>query len=235
MTRPFIIGIGGTCSNSGKTTLGVLLLRHLTTTCSREQPGVQCVPGGSPSAESCTPCASRGRWGAVKYTKTDLYSSLVDDKDILSLKDKDTGRFIEAGAEQVVWVKAPPRALEEILPLAMDRLLHLDGLIVEGNSAIEFLEPDIVIFIFGNRKERWKTGLDRLVRISDIIIYENESELPDLAKTKRLFLSDRGGVYGAQELIAVISDLIHERKAEGRTYENGCRQETGLRRRKETR
>ena len=101
-------------------------------------------------------------------------------------------------------------------------------------GAIEFLEPDIVKFIFGNRKERWKRDLERPASIS-VIIYENKSELPDVAKTKRLFLLDCGGVHGAHGLITVISDLIHERKAEGRTYEEGYRQETGLRRRKEAR
>jgi molybdopterin-guanine dinucleotide biosynthesis protein MobB len=195
MKRPFIIGVGGACSNTGKTTLGVLLLQYLT---------------------------SYGRWGAIKYTKKDLFVSLVHDKTALSQKDKDTGRFIEAGAEDVVWVKSPPRDLHEILPLAIDRLIHLDGLIVEGNSAIEFLEPDIVIFIFGNRKERWKTGIERLAGISDIIIYENESEIPEIAKTKRLFHGSRSGVDEIQKLFSLIAELIHEKDTERRNNKKSC-------------
>jgi len=60
--------------------------------------------------------------------------------------------------------------LEKLLSLALDRLLNLEGLVIEGNSAIEFLKSDIVIFIFGNDKERWKTGIESLVGISDIVI-----------------------------------------------------------------
>jgi hypothetical protein len=30
-----------------------------------------------------------------------------------------------------------------------------------GNSSIEFLKPDIVIFIFGNDNERRETGVER--------------------------------------------------------------------------
>ena len=137
-------------------------------------------------------------------------------------KDKDTGRFIQAGAEEVVWVKSPPQELEDILPLALERLSSLDGIIVEGNSAIEFLQPDIVIFIFGNDKERWKPGIERLVGISDIIVYENESELPEVAKTKRLFFGDRSGIKGVQGFLELISDLIYERKTERRNNEKGC-------------
>jgi molybdopterin-guanine dinucleotide biosynthesis protein len=181
MKRPFIIGIGGTCSNAGKTTTAVMLLRHLTSAGSGQQAMGKGGEGPDElSALTGPKLAGLGKWGAIKYTKTEFYASLIDDKETLSRKDKDTGRFIEAGAGEVVWVKSPPEGLEDILLLALERLSSLDGIVVEGNSAIEFLQPDIVIFIFGNEKERWKPGIERLAGISDIIIYENESELPGL-------------------------------------------------------
>ena len=136
MKRPFIIGIGGTCSNVGKTMTAVLLLQHLS--------------------------SGTEKWGAIKYTKTEFYTSLVDDKETLSRKDKDTGRFLEAGAGEVVWVKAPQRELADILPLALKRLSHNDGIIAEGNSAIEFLKPDIVIFMIGKMRSAGKQALKRL-------------------------------------------------------------------------
>ena len=60
--------------------------------------------------------------------------------------------------------------MEGLLSLARDRLFNLEGLAIEGNGAIEFLKPDIVIFIFGNDKERWKTGIESLAGISDKVI-----------------------------------------------------------------
>ena len=60
--------------------------------------------------------------------------------------------------------------MEKLLSLALDRLFNLEGLVIEGNSAIEFLKSDIVIFIFGNDKERWKTGIESLAGISDMVI-----------------------------------------------------------------
>ena len=220
MKRPFIIGVGGTCSNAGKTTTAVLLLKYLTQACSGQKATGE--TDHSPYAGACEKRDGSGRWGAIKYTKTDLYASLVDDKAVLFRKDKDTGRFIEAGAEDVVWVKSPPEDLEDMLPLALNRLSSLDGIVVEGNSAIEFLKPDIVIFIFGNDKERWKPGIERLVGISDVIVYENESELPEIAKTKRLFYGGGSGIKGVQVFFECISDLIDERKTERRNNEKGC-------------
>ena len=223
MKRPFIIGVGGTCSNSGKTTTAVLLLRYLASgkglqatyragedTCNVLSTVIHPKSGGP------------GKWGAIKYTKTELYASLVDDKTVLSRKDKDTGKFIDAGAEDVIWVKSPPRDLKDLLPRAVGRLSCLDGLVVEGNSAIEFLKPDIVIFMIGKNRECWKTGIEEIVSISDIIVYENESGLPEISKTKRLFRSDGSGIKEIQIFLKLISDLIHERKTKTRDNEKGC-------------
>jgi len=120
---PITIGIAGAGSGAGKTAFGELLLKHL-----------------------------RG-WGALKFTKTEIYTSVIDDEEILREEGKDTARYLAAGAEKVVWVKGPAglkddmNDLEEALTLALGRLAHLAGILIEGNSAIELLKPDIVIFI----------------------------------------------------------------------------------------
>ncbi len=223
MTRPFIIGVGGTSSNSGKTTTAVLLLRHLAA-----GKGQQSTDGSGEDTDNGLSTLTNpksggpGKWGAIKYTKTELYASLVDDKTLLYRKDKDTGKFIDAGAEDVIWVKSPPQDLKDLLPVALGRLSSLDGLVVEGNSAIEFLKPDIVIFMIGKNKECWKTGFEEIVSKADIIIYENESGLPKISKTKRLFCSDGSGIKEIQIFLKLISDLIYERKTETGNNEKGC-------------
>lgn len=214
MKKPLIIAVGGTCSNSGKTNLAVSLLKYLKESRRREQPAKTGRTYGRY-------CDNFGKWGAIKYTRTVLYASIVDDKAVLSQNDKDTGRFIDAGAEDVVWVKAPYKDLEEILPIALNRLYDLDGIIVEGNSVIEFLKPDIVIFIFGNNKELWKTGIEKHAGKADIIIYEKESELPEIAKSKRLFCGDAAGVKEVRGFFELISDLIYERKTDTGNNEKG--------------
>lgn len=214
MKRPFIIGVGGSCSNSGKTTFACALLKYLKKGGSAQQ-GREKNDGEAAHPafpEACLQFEGFQKWGAIKYTKTELYSSLVDDRAALSQSDKDTGRFLDAGADDVLWVKAPSDDVREVLPMAVERLSWLDGLVIEGNSAIEFLKPDIVIFILGNRKTLWKTNIDRLIGISDIILYENESELPEGAKTKRLFTKDMSRDEGLQEVFSFISGLIYERK-----------------------
>ena len=106
--------------------------------------------------------------------------------------------------------------------MAVGRLSSLDSLVAEGNSAIEFLKPDIVIFMIGKNRDCWKTGIEEILSISDIIIYENESGLPEISEKKRFFRSDGTGIRESRIFLKLISDLIYERKTETRDNEKGC-------------
>ncbi len=123
--RPVLIGIAGAGSGAGKTAFAEVLLESL--------------PG----------------WGAIKFTRTEIYTSVIEEMEVLLEEGKDTARLFRAGAEKVVWVQSPGgEDLEEALSLAVSKLATLRGILIEGNSAVEVLNPDIVIFIgAGNIKD----------------------------------------------------------------------------------
>lgn len=151
MHNPYIIGISGVSSNSGKTTFASALLKFFTSQINN--PYSERANTSSANNKAII-LKSKKRWGAIKYTKTDFYSSLIDDPNILNESGKDTQRFIESGAEEVLWVQSTQDDLPEIMTLALDRLHHLDGIIVEGNSAIDSIKPDIIILVsIGNNSE----------------------------------------------------------------------------------
>jgi uridine kinase len=143
--RPVIIGIGGGHSGAGKTFIACKILERL-----------------------------KG-WGAIKYSNTSLYSSITDDIKILSEEGKDTKRFLDSGAEKVLWVQATFSELEETLQMAAGKFSHLQGVVVEGNSAIEVLKPDIVIFVSGDTT-KFKKSADRILQMADILLFD--SRLP---------------------------------------------------------
>jgi molybdopterin-guanine dinucleotide biosynthesis protein len=171
---PFMIGVGGAHSKSGKTAVVCRLLGAL-----------------------------KG-WGALKCTPTPLYSSVTDDPAILGKGDTDTGRYLEAGAEDVVWVQSSEADLEETLGIALQGLSHLEGIVLEGNSAIEVLKPDIVIFNAGN-PEKFKRNAERVLMMADLVIFEHEvpREVPERARCFRR--DDWEGIIG------YISGAIDER------------------------
>jgi molybdopterin-guanine dinucleotide biosynthesis protein len=161
--RPVIIGIGGAHRGAGKTTYASLILKRL-----------------------------KG-WGAVKYTKTSLYCSIIDDIEILSEEGKDTKRLLDSGAEKVLWVQSPYDNLTETLHMAVESLLYLKGIIVEGNSAIEVLKPDIVIYISETDIGRFKKGAYEVLKISDVVIFDKEPPQGTPEGAKRFHMDDVEG------------------------------------------
>jgi molybdopterin-guanine dinucleotide biosynthesis protein len=171
--RPLIIGIAGGHSGSGKTFIGCKLLERL--------------PG----------------WGAIKYTKTSLYGSVTDDIDVLSEEGKDTKKFLDSGAGKVLWVRSPLHELADTLPVAVEMLSHLNGIIVEGNSAVDVLMPDIVIFITGP-EAKMKEGSEKILRIADVVV--SDSALPEAPQNAKIFRIDE-----VEGILDYVSKLVKEK------------------------
>ena len=186
MDRPVLIGIGGSQSNVGKTSLAVSLLKYLTT-------------------------GSR-KWGAMKYTGTSSLPSVVTDKGILMEKGKDTWQMLKAGASDVVWIKSPRSRLISVLPKALKRLSGLDGLIIEGNSAIEFLKPDIVIFIVGGDKTSWKSATVKFIGKAGIILYEKKDVLPKTNLSALSFQRNLSDKRENRKFFMAINKLVDDAK-----------------------
>jgi len=161
MKRPLLIGIGGAYSGIGKTTAASAVISHLT-------------------KHPIYPFSHPPKIGAIKYTKTAFYSSIVDDRSIIRQENKDTKKLLDAGSENVLWVQSPQNELDELLPLAIGRLSGLDCVIVEGNSAIEFLKPDVVIFLFDGSRGRIKPSAVRMLKMADIIVLRDEEQRPEV-------------------------------------------------------
>jgi len=157
--RHSIIGIGGGGSGAGKTTIACRILE------------------------------SFSGWGAIKYTRSSVYASITDDPEILMKEGKDTRRFLESGAEKVVWMQSPFSELGETLPLAVQMFSSFQGIVVEGNSLIKMLNPDIVIFASGADGEI-KSGAKRILEMSDIIIFEGKLPLETPEGVRKFHIDD---------------------------------------------
>jgi molybdopterin-guanine dinucleotide biosynthesis protein len=131
-TRPTIVAISGFSSNVGKTTLVCELLQEL--------PGWEAIKLTRGHYRSC------GR-DPAGCCVSDL---LRDEPVIRSGRDanyqvgKDTGRFWDAGASNVQWVIAKDDQVAQGITEALTRV-EADGVIVEGNSFLEYVKADLTI------------------------------------------------------------------------------------------
>jgi len=149
---PKIISVTGAYSGVGKTTVCSILLKEL-----------------------------KG-FGAIKVTKTPLYTSLVEDIKMLDKKGKDTAMFLKSGAARVLWVQSPYSGLKDVLEIALSRMSDLAGVIVEGNSPVDFLNPHLVVFIIGE-KGKIKPSAFKICKKADAIIINSKKQT-----THRTFL-----------------------------------------------
>jgi hypothetical protein len=82
-------------------------------------------------------------------------------------------------------VQTPAENIEEVMPLAVERLSGIERIIVEGNSAIEFLRPDIVIFIFKSPTKRIKPSARAVFEHADIIVCDDVSAADELIENRK--------------------------------------------------
>jgi len=112
-----IIVVAGNGSNSGKTTLIRVIL-------------------------SLYP----GMFDVAKLTPSDRFKSAIEvDKPELLKGDKDTAFFMREGARKVVWIHGKAKDIGSLLKSSLAQLG--DNIIIEGNSALRCIKPDLTFFI----------------------------------------------------------------------------------------
>jgi hypothetical protein len=77
----------------------------------------------------------------------------------------DTSRFVLAGAKRTFWVRTKQGMLAEAMPALRERLQGAENVILESNSVLRFLRPDVYLSVldFGNAdfKDSAREFLDR--------------------------------------------------------------------------
>lgn len=135
-----IITVSGTHSGIGKTTFIENLLK-------RQLKGYSCLK--VTVAHKGAVCPLQRNCGACD--KLDAEFCIVTDEKVLSQKGKDTYRFKKAGSKQVLWLKAQTKeGLRTGLKKSLSLFDKKAGLIIEGTSVLEYLNPDLAIFIIGS-------------------------------------------------------------------------------------
>ena len=178
--KPTIIAVSGLSSNTGKTTLVCDLLEHL--------PGWEAIK------------LTRGHYRSCgKDPHGCCVSDLIRDEPLIRSgraknyeAGKDTGRFWDAGAANVRWVIAGEDQVEDGIRQALSRVQSA-GVIVEGNSFLDFVEADFAITCARAGENRMKTSARRTVAKADAI-YLSTIDGCDAKTAQARFDEWRGGL-----------------------------------------
>jgi hypothetical protein len=91
--------------------------------------------------------------------------------------ESDTSRFLVAGAERVFWARTEQGRLAEAMPALRQRLQDAVNVIIESNSVLKFLRPDLYLTVLDPENADFKTSArEFLDRADAVILHDNAGE-----------------------------------------------------------
>ncbi|MGA3042012.1 MAG: hypothetical protein ABSF54_14600 [Bryobacteraceae bacterium] len=92
----------------------------------------------------------------------------------------DTGRFLAAGARRSYWVRTAAGQLANALPAVREVCAASQNLIVESNSIVEFLKPDLYLVVLDFAQGDFKASSRRFLSRADAcVVIERGIPQPD--------------------------------------------------------
>jgi molybdopterin-guanine dinucleotide biosynthesis protein len=154
-----ILAVGGLCSGSGKTTLICRILPFL--------------PG----------------WGVLKTSVRSEKGAgyeIVTEPAELHIPGKDTGRFLEAGASALAWLRAGPDGLAEGVPDALSLFSDMAGVVAEGNSHVFHRKPDRILVVARSDLPEIKPTARLLLPKADLVVLNRSGTGEEVMSGERL-------------------------------------------------
>lgn len=178
--NPIIVAISGLSSNTGKTTLVCELLTRL--------PGWEAIK------------LTRGHYRSCgKDPNGCCVSDLLRDEPLIRSgrganyeKGKDTGRFWDSGAANVHWVIVGENQVEEGIKRALAKV-KAAGVVVEGNSFLDYVNADFAIMCARAGENKLKTSARRTLARADAL-YLSAIDRADRGTTIERFEKWRAGL-----------------------------------------
>ena len=88
----------------------------------------------------------------------------------------DTSRFLAAGASPVWWVRTEQGKLAEAMPGVRTRIASCRNIILESNSVIRFIRPDLYITVLNPETADFKgSAQEFLDRADAVVLHEHNS------------------------------------------------------------
>ena len=118
-------------------------------------------------------CSANG--AACDCATSDHTWAISEEKDRSG--ESDTSRFLAAGAVQSLWVRTEQGHLAEAMPALRKRLERSQNVIVESNSVLKFLRPDLYLTVLDPGTEDFKTSAREFLDRAGAVILHQSSKI----------------------------------------------------------
>jgi hypothetical protein len=91
----------------------------------------------------------------------------------------DSSRFLVAGAKQAFWVRTAQGKLEKAVSAIRRRLNEAENAILESNSILKFIQPDVYISVLDPANEDFKSSAQQYLERADaVVLHRSGSRAP---------------------------------------------------------
>jgi len=101
-------------------------------------------------------------------TGDDHFRALSDERDRSG--QTDTSRFLVAGADRSIWVRTRQGRLSEAIPDIQRKIAGAENVIMESNSIVRFLRPDIYLSVLDAATKDFKVSAMEFLDRADAVI-----------------------------------------------------------------
>jgi len=106
-------------------------------------------------------------------TMDDHFKAISDEKETTG--ESDTSRFLVAGAARSIWVRTQQGRLSEAMPDIRRRIAGAENVIMESNSIMGFVQPDLYISVLDAEQRDFKvSATEFLDRADAVILHQGE-------------------------------------------------------------
>lgn len=114
------------------------------------------------------------RNGKVCHCATDDHSWAIDEERNISGKS-DSSRFLLSGAVRSLWVRTRQGMLADAMPRVRQELATAGNAILESNSIMGFVRPDLYVTVLDAATEDFKPSAAQFLERADAVVLHNGS------------------------------------------------------------
>lgn len=89
----------------------------------------------------------------------------------------DSSRFLVAGAKQAFWVRTEQGRLHEALPAIQRKIGGAENVIIESNSILRFIDPDLYITVLDPSTEDFKASAEEYLERADAVVLHQSGKV----------------------------------------------------------
>ncbi len=197
-----LIVVGGNTRNIGKTSVVAGLISALR---EREWTAIKITQYGHGI------CSADGQ--ACECATADHTVAFTEERDRSGRSD--TSRYLVAGAKRSLWVRTQQGELFEAMPRLRREIAEGGEVIVESNSILQFMKPDLFVSVLDPAVEDFKRSARRYLDRADVILMARRSGIttswPEslsslLLRSKVLYFEPE--TYVSDELVCFVNDRM---------------------------